>query len=59
MGAGVGVYPNGWDSTEVQQACGNISKSYSLGEFSVLTHYQMTNFRLFQIERLCKRQFKI
>ena len=24
-----------------------------------LTHYQMTNFRLFQIERLCRRQFKI
>ena len=24
-----------------------------------LTHYQMTNFRLFQIERLCRRQFQI
>ena len=24
-----------------------------------LTHYQTTNFRLFQIERLCRRQFKI
>ena len=23
------------------------------------THYQMTNFRLFQIERLCRRQFQI
>ena len=25
----------------------------------LLTHYQTTNFRLFQIERLCRRQFKI
>ena len=24
-----------------------------------LTHYQTTNFRLFQIERLCRRQLKI
>ena len=24
-----------------------------------LTHYQMTNFRLFQTERLCRRQFQI
>ena len=24
-----------------------------------LTHYQMTNFRLFQTERVCRRQFKI
>ena len=23
-----------------------------------LTHYQMTNFRLFRIERLCRRQFQ-
>ena len=28
MGAGIGVYPNGWDSPEVQQACGYISKAY-------------------------------
>ena len=26
---------------------------------AVLTHYQTTNFRLFQIERLCRQQFKI
>ena len=25
----------------------------------MLTHYQMTNFRLFQIERVCRRQFQI
>ena len=24
-----------------------------------LTHYQTTNFRLFQTERVCKRQFQI
>ena len=27
--------------------------------FSVLTHYQTTNFRLFQTERVCRRQFQI
>ena len=27
--------------------------------FPSLTHYQMTNFRLFQNERLCRRQFQI
>ena len=26
---------------------------------SSLTHYQMTNFRLFQTERVCRRQFQI
>ena len=24
-----------------------------------LTHYQMTNFRLFQTDRVCRRQFQI
>ena len=24
-----------------------------------LTHYQMTNFRLFQTERVCRQQFQI
>ena len=24
-----------------------------------LTHYQMTNFRLFQTERVCRRQFQL
>ena len=32
MGAGIGVYPNGWDSPEVQQACGYTSKAYNMGE---------------------------
>ena len=27
--------------------------------FNHLIHYQTTNFRLFQIEKLCRRQFKI
>ena len=27
--------------------------------FFLLTHYQMTNFRLFQIERVCRQQFQI
>ena len=31
MGAGIGVYPNGWDSPEVQQACGYTSKAYNIG----------------------------
>ena len=26
---------------------------------STLTHYQTTNFRLFQTERVCRRQFQI
>ena len=33
MGAGIGVYPNGWDSPEVQQACGYTSKAYNMGRF--------------------------
>ena len=27
-------------------------------QFSVLTHYQTTNFRPFQTERVCRRQFQ-
>ena len=30
-----------------------------LSIFLVLTHYQMINFRLFQTERVCRRQFQI
>ena len=26
---------------------------------SMITHYQTTNFRLFQTERVCRRQFQI
>ena len=36
MGAGVGMYPNGWDSPEVQQACGYTSKSYNMGEYTCM-----------------------
>ena len=32
---------------------GNITKNL------LLTHYQMTNFRVFQIERVCRQQFQI
>ncbi|KAK3589659.1 hypothetical protein CHS0354_015161 [Potamilus streckersoni] len=32
MGAGVGIYPNGWDTPEVQQACGYKSSSYNMGD---------------------------
>ncbi|XP_045201925.2 LHFPL tetraspan subfamily member 6 protein-like [Mercenaria mercenaria] len=42
MAAGVSIYPNGWDSPEVQQACGNISKSYHLGECSLSWCFYMT-----------------
>ena len=31
----------------------------SLLNYTGLTHYQTTNFRLFQIERVCRRQFQI
>ena len=30
-----------------------------VGCIGVLTHYQKTNFRLFQTERVCRRQFQI
>ena len=45
-----------------------VSKVWSYGKWlkrgkiyfnSLLTHYQMTNSRLFQTERLCRRQFQI
>ena len=35
----------------VVKSCGLVGKG--------LTHYQMTNFRLFQTERVCRRQFQI
>ena len=31
MAMGVGIYPNGWNSPEVQQVCGDMSESYNLG----------------------------
>ena len=30
-----------------------------LFQYRILTHFQMTNFRLFQTERVCRRQFQI
>ena len=32
--------------------------SFSYNIFYPLTHYQTTNFRLFHIERLCRRKFE-
>ena len=37
--------------------CLDLSKNLSYGK--ELTHYQMTNFRLFQTERVCRRQLQI
>lgn len=43
MAAGVGIYPNGWDSPEVQQSCGYMSKSYILGECSISWCFYLTS----------------
>lgn len=32
IGGGVALYPNGWDSLEVKQACGHKSNPYNLGD---------------------------
>lgn len=32
IGGGVAIYPNGWDSLEVQQACGYRSNAYVMGD---------------------------
>ena len=32
---------------------------YQAALFPVLTHYQTTNFRLFQTKKICRRQFQI
>ena len=37
----------------------NLVQSKNLSFGKELTHYQTTNFRLFRIERLCRRQFHI
>lgn len=34
IGGGVAIYPHGWTSMEVQQACGNLSGSYKFGKLS-------------------------
>ncbi|XP_052782679.1 LHFPL tetraspan subfamily member 6 protein-like [Mya arenaria] len=43
MSAGVGIYPNGWDSPEVKQACGHTSKSYNLGDCSLSWCFYVTS----------------
>lgn len=43
MAAGVGLYPNGWDSAEVRQACGNTSRSYHLGDCSLSWCFYLTS----------------
>ena len=37
----------------------NIATIIHVSSHSDLTHYQTTNFRLFQTERVCRRQFQI
>ena len=37
----------------------NLEQSKNLSFGKELTHYQMTNFRLFQTERVCRRHFQI
>ena len=39
--------------------CFNLDQSKNLSFCKELTHYQTTNFRLFQTERVCRRQFQI
>ena len=36
----------------------NLEESKNLSLVKELTHYQTTNFRLFQTERVCRRQFQ-
>ena len=45
--------------TRICHSCEHLNKSAMLCEKSCLTHYQTTNFRLFQTERVCRRQFQI
>lgn len=42
IGAGVGIYPNGWDSSEVQQACGYTSQPYYMGECTLFWSFYLT-----------------
>ena len=39
--------------------CFNLDQSKNLSFGKELTHYQTTNFRLFQTQRVCRRQFQI
>lgn len=42
IGAGVGIYPNGWDSSEIQQACGFTSQPYYMGTCSLYWSFYLT-----------------
>ncbi|GAB1605560.1 LHFPL tetraspan subfamily member 6 protein isoform X1 [Argonauta hians] len=42
IGGGVAIYPHGWDSVEIQQACGNTSYSYHLGMCTLSWAFYMT-----------------
>jgi len=43
MAMGVGVYPNGWNSPEVQQACGHSSRAYNLGKNTLVSRDKYKN----------------
>lgn len=43
MITGVAVYPNGWDSPEVRQVCGQTSSSYHLGTCSLSWCFYLTS----------------
>ncbi|RUS71182.1 hypothetical protein EGW08_021052 [Elysia chlorotica] len=42
IGGGVAIYPNGWSSAEVRQACGGFSSPYVLGECSLCWAFYVT-----------------
>lgn len=42
IGGGCVLYPNGWDSSEVQQACGPAADAYNLGRCSLSWAYYLT-----------------
>ena len=56
----VQVFWKHWRNSRNCSLTTNFSFFYPVGEHSaILTHYQTTNFRLFQTERVCRRQFQI
>lgn len=42
IGGGVAIYPHGWTSMEVQQACGNLSGSYKFGTCTFYWAFYLT-----------------
>lgn len=42
IGGGVALYPNGWDSPEVNQACGNRSDAYVMGDCKFYWSFYLT-----------------